>query len=388
MLSKEFINGKCGHFCKSLLPLEFDNTLTVLEKLCRFSCKLNELIEAVNTQNLTITDFTNIVITEINNFESSVQEIYNGFENRIELLETWRAEAVTILGDYPKMKADILKNTAGISALNVSLENVENTITTQGNSIENIEIELENAVNEITIAKELVNSSVNLVTETLQNLREISADTLDYETGTHDFESILDLLNTEDSERIKSVKDAIDWLDITASSQSKQITHIIDDVEMIENSAIIGQRTVTIARGIFTIEEIVNLISGEIGSTISKGANVNAATLKNFITCPEGYRVGNIEYSVNGFLSPFILEINCTSLTSANKNIIKGLTFFPVLGDRAIGEYDEAPLSTTVSFGAVARYDETITALSPSSDIYGNAFYTFELKATYDIIKP
>ena len=60
-------------YCSHILPLVFDNTLSYYESLCAFCAKVNELCDAVNAQNLTITEFTHMVEVEITKFEEYIQ---------------------------------------------------------------------------------------------------------------------------------------------------------------------------------------------------------------------------------------------------------------------------------------------------------------------------
>lgn len=60
-------------YCSHIIPLVFDNTLSYYETLCAFCGKLNELCDAVNAQNLTITEFTHMVEVEITKFEEYME---------------------------------------------------------------------------------------------------------------------------------------------------------------------------------------------------------------------------------------------------------------------------------------------------------------------------
>ena len=57
------------HFCSAkIIPLVFDNSLSYYEQLCAFSAKLNHIIDYVNSMSLGLTEFYEMVNTELGNY--------------------------------------------------------------------------------------------------------------------------------------------------------------------------------------------------------------------------------------------------------------------------------------------------------------------------------
>lgn len=91
---KEPFNSQAPHFltkvktyCAKVLPLVFDNSLSYYEFLGKVCHKLNECIDALNSQNLNIIEFTHMVQLEIENFEKYIDNRITEFEN--EMKKAW-----------------------------------------------------------------------------------------------------------------------------------------------------------------------------------------------------------------------------------------------------------------------------------------------------------
>lgn len=57
------------HFCSAkIIPLVFDNSLSYYEQLCAFSAKLNHIIDYVNSMSLGLTEFYEMINTELGNY--------------------------------------------------------------------------------------------------------------------------------------------------------------------------------------------------------------------------------------------------------------------------------------------------------------------------------
>lgn len=85
---KDPFNSQTPHFmtkvkayCAKVLPLVFDNSLSYYEFLGKMCHKLNECIDALNSHNLNIIEFTHMVQLEIENFEKYIEARITEFEN-------------------------------------------------------------------------------------------------------------------------------------------------------------------------------------------------------------------------------------------------------------------------------------------------------------------
>lgn len=70
-----------------ILPMEFDNSLSILEKIAHLKHKCNEIADAINAQNLNITEFCHMVELEISKFEEYINDRIDTYEN--DLKKEW-----------------------------------------------------------------------------------------------------------------------------------------------------------------------------------------------------------------------------------------------------------------------------------------------------------
>nr|UWI10275.1 MAG: hypothetical protein [Bacteriophage sp.] len=198
---KETFNSQAPHFltkvktyCAKVLPLVFDNSLSYYEFLGKLCHKLNECIDALNSQNLNIIEFTHMVQLEIENFEKYIDNRITEFENELkkaweeykeelnkafadfknEMLAAWEEEKAInekfrtdLLNDFNSFKTEITaqqerfetqikadfntyKETVNAEieqfeqATNADLSAFKNTMQTQQNEFENHMVELFN----------------------------------------------------------------------------------------------------------------------------------------------------------------------------------------------------------------------------------------------------
>ena len=198
---KEPFNSQAPHFltkvktyCAKVLPLVFDNSLSYYEFLGKVSHKLNECIDALNSQNLNIIEFTHMVQLEIENFEKYIDNRITEFEDELkkaweeykeelnkafadfknEMLAAWEEEKAInekfrtdLLNDFNSFKTEITaqqerfetqikadfntyKETVNAEieqfeqATNADLSAFKNTMQTQQNEFENHMVELFN----------------------------------------------------------------------------------------------------------------------------------------------------------------------------------------------------------------------------------------------------
>ena len=198
---KEPFNSQAPHFltkvktyCAKVLPLVFDNSLSYYEFLGKVCHKLNECIDALNSQNLNIIEFTHMVQLEIENFEKYIDNRITEFEDEMkkaweeykeelnkafadfknEMLAAWEEEKAInekfrtdLLNDFNSFKTEITaqqerfetqikadfntyKETVNAEieqfeqATNADLSAFKNTMQTQQNEFENHMVELFN----------------------------------------------------------------------------------------------------------------------------------------------------------------------------------------------------------------------------------------------------
>lgn len=198
---KDPFNSQAPHFltkvktyCAKVLPLVFDNSLSYYEFLGKICHKLNECIDALNSQNLNIIEFTHMVQLEIENFEKYIDNLITEFKDELkkaweeykeelnkafadfknEMLAAWEEEKAInekfrtdLLNDFNSFKTEITaqqerfetqikadfntyKETVNAEieqfeqATNADLSAFKNTMQTQQNEFENHMVELFN----------------------------------------------------------------------------------------------------------------------------------------------------------------------------------------------------------------------------------------------------
>lgn len=99
--------------CQKIIPLVFDQSYSYYEQLCAFATKLNEIICAVNEQNLTIADFENRISTAFNQYKSEMNLAFADFQIEVnqkidefttEIRDEWRIYRETLNLEFTELK--------------------------------------------------------------------------------------------------------------------------------------------------------------------------------------------------------------------------------------------------------------------------------------------
>lgn len=99
--------------CQKIIPLVFDQSYSYYEQLCTFATKLNEIICAVNEQNLTIADFENRISTAFNQYKSEMNLAFADFQIEVnekidefttEIRDEWRIYRETLNLEFTELK--------------------------------------------------------------------------------------------------------------------------------------------------------------------------------------------------------------------------------------------------------------------------------------------
>ena len=92
-------------FATTILPLVFDNSLSYLEMIGRFSVKLNECIDAINAQNLNLIEFCHMVELEVERFEKFIDNRVTEFEDTIQ--QQWEEYKTDLNKQFADFKQQI-----------------------------------------------------------------------------------------------------------------------------------------------------------------------------------------------------------------------------------------------------------------------------------------
>lgn len=99
--------------CQKIIPLVFDQSYSYYEQLCAFASKLNEIICAVNEQNLTIADFENRLNTAFQQYKSEINLAFADFQIEVnekidefttEIRDEWRIYRETLNLEFTELK--------------------------------------------------------------------------------------------------------------------------------------------------------------------------------------------------------------------------------------------------------------------------------------------
>lgn len=99
--------------CQKIIPLVFDQSYSYYEQLCAFATKLNEIICAVNEQNLTIADFENRISLAFDHYKSEMNLAFADFQIEVnqkieefttEIRDEWRIYRETLNLEFTELK--------------------------------------------------------------------------------------------------------------------------------------------------------------------------------------------------------------------------------------------------------------------------------------------
>lgn len=111
-------------FATTVLPLVFDNSLSYMEMIGRFSHKLNECIDAINAQNLNLIEFCHMVEVEVERFEKYIDDRITDFESGIR--KEWEDYKTALNSEWDSFKQQMLEEWEQEKQLN---ENFRNQLT-------------------------------------------------------------------------------------------------------------------------------------------------------------------------------------------------------------------------------------------------------------------
>ena len=163
-------------YCARVLPLVFDNSLSYYEFLGHMQHKLNEVIQALNSQNLVFVEFTHMIELEMQNFESYIEERQQNFEESMQ--QEWEAFKTEIRAEWAAFKDEMQQAWADEQALNehfrtdmqAAFTNFQNVITTQQTAFETAIRNQQNAFqNQMELEQQTFEDDLNASLDTWKN---------------------------------------------------------------------------------------------------------------------------------------------------------------------------------------------------------------------------
>ena len=109
------IGGIC---CHKIIPLVFDQSYSYYEQLCAFLNKLNELVDAVNLQNMTISEFENEINELFNQFKNEMRIAFSDFQ--IEMRQEFEDFTAQITTEWNAYKTDLTQQWENEKAINAA----------------------------------------------------------------------------------------------------------------------------------------------------------------------------------------------------------------------------------------------------------------------------
>ncbi len=241
--------SNCQHFiqrvnvyCAKVLPLVFDNSLSYYEQICRFSHKLNELIDALNAQNLNIIEFTKMVSLEVQKFEEYIEKRQTEWEEAQK--KAWEEFKTSLENYINEFLADIREEWESEKQ---QLEDFKNAIETEWNTfkedVNNAINEFEtNVTNDITEFKKTMQTQQNEYEAHMTSLYNsfTSAITTRQDTFENEFHKLFDNWKIETLDALE--RNIKIWEDNAEETLTLQLTNYIngkiDSFESVVNTKI------------------------------------------------------------------------------------------------------------------------------------------------------
>lgn len=131
-------------YCAKVLPVVFDNSLSYYEFLGHIQLKLNEVIKALNSQNLVFVEFTHMIELELQNFEAYMEERQTNFEEQMQ--QEWEIFKTELRAEWAAFKEGLRAEWEAEKELNEqfrtdmqeAFENFQTLIATQQQQFETL----------------------------------------------------------------------------------------------------------------------------------------------------------------------------------------------------------------------------------------------------------
>lgn len=237
---------KTMFYCQNVLPMHFDNTLSLLEMVGALRAKVNEIIKAVNNQNLSIVEFQKLIALKEEEFEKVVNN------QLAEVQESWNAFKTDLLADIQAYETQV--NTQ-LSSFASQLVNMSSDLSNFAYQLSQFETQLQAVEARVTTAESDI---TQLQTETQTNTQNIASNT----------------------NRIATAESAI-------VSQGNVIA---------QNSSDIEQNTLDIAENATNIQQLQNDFADRVGRIATQGETV--------VIGEDTYTIGNNAEFFNDYSSP------------------------------------------------------------------------------------
>lgn len=234
-------------YCAKVLPLVFDNSLSYYEFLCKMCHKLNECIDAINSQNLNIIEFEKMVQLEMENFEKYMETRQTEFEN--EMKAAWAEFKAEMLLAWNEFKTQLETEWAEEREVNrvfretmqAEFQQFKDDITAQQAAFEErIKADFETYKNTVNAEIEQFENTVNADMDNFKNTMQ---------TQQNEFESHMTALFTdfttdetaaraEFESRFAGLFDQwkIDTLNALTAALNDWKSHTLDDITAWENA--------------------------------------------------------------------------------------------------------------------------------------------------------
>lgn len=301
-------------YCAKVLPLVFDNSLSYYEFLCKMCHKLNECIDAINSQNLNIIEFEKMVQLEMENFEKYMETRQTEFEN--EMKAAWAEFKAEMLQAWNEFKTQLETEWAEEREINrvfretmqAEFQQFKDDITAQQAAFEErIKADFETYKNIVNAEIEQFENTVNADMDNFKNTMQ---------TQQNEFESHMTALFTdfttdetaaraEFESRFAGLFDQwkIDTLNALTAALNDWKSHTLDDITAWENATAENLK-LTIANEIHAFE-----IKFENEVSQLNRAIVLEKTERERVTADLQKQIDNIQLSGNNAVDTLPIDI-------------------------------------------------------------------------------
>lgn len=292
-----------------VLPLVFDNSLSYYEFLGHVVHKLNQCIDALNSQNLIITEFCHMVELELKNYETYMTERQNEFETTMK--NDWNDFKTALESEWAEFKQQLLDEWAQEKALNEKFRNelLQEFSDFKADVLSQIETWENNLLDKWETYKSTVNAEITQFENTVN--ADLSSFKSTMQTQQNEFESHMTQLFTDFTTDEQQARTAFE-----TNFQQLFETWKINTLQAL-NSSISQWETETTERLTATFTAQINAFENTVNNQLSdisraivlekdtreKAVKDLQAQIDDFVKSEGTIKLENVSYRANAFVS-------------------------------------------------------------------------------------
>lgn len=292
-----------------VLPLVFDNSLSYYEFLGHVVHKLNQCIDALNSQNLIITEFCHMVELELKNYETYMTERQNEFETNMK--NDWNDFKTALQSEWAEFKQQLLDEWEKEKALNEKFRTdlLQEFTDFKSDVLSQIETWENNLLDKWETYKSTVNAEISQFENTVN--ADLSSFKSTMQTQQNEFESHMTQLFTDFTTDEQQARTAFE-----SNFQQLFETWKVNTLQAL-NSSISQWETETTERLTATFTAQINAFENTVNNQLSdisraivlekdtreKAVKDLQAQIDDFVKSEGTIKLENVVYRANAFIS-------------------------------------------------------------------------------------